>query len=180
MAKQHRLGVIAHAPAPQAGTSVLPDSLTNFDFLPDSANVRQPVVEALYGRSSATVWRRVKDGRIPAPRKVSERVTAWNVGELRRALASLVGEGNATQARVIGRPRTTAIRCGRVWNGLAADRRGVSLPVAFQDPPKSRAELVQSYPNCLVLRLPDATQARELTALVARVGARQGFTQERI
>jgi len=79
-----------------AGTSeqpkdeyVLPHALINFDLLPDSANVRQPVVEGLYGCSSATVWRRVKDGSIPAPRKLSTRVTCWNVGQLRRALASM-------------------------------------------------------------------------------------------
>ena len=63
------------------------DALRNFDSLPDSANVRQPVVEALWSCSSATVWRRVKDGRLPAPKKLSDRITAWNVGALRRALA---------------------------------------------------------------------------------------------
>jgi len=66
----------------------IPDALTNFDFLPDSANVRQPVVQALVGCSAATVWRMVKRGDLPAPRKLSERVTAWNVGELRKALAA--------------------------------------------------------------------------------------------
>jgi len=64
----------------------VPDALRHFDALPDSANVRQPVVEALYGCSGATVWRGVKRGTIPPPRKLSARVTAWNVGELRRAL----------------------------------------------------------------------------------------------
>jgi predicted DNA-binding transcriptional regulator AlpA len=67
--------------------SAISDALRDFDSLPDSANVRQPVVEALFACSSATIWRRVKDGRLPAPRKLSDRVTAWNVGELRRALA---------------------------------------------------------------------------------------------
>lgn len=67
--------------------SAIPDALKNFDSFPDSANVRQPVVEALYGVSAATVWRMVKRGTLPAPRKLSERVTAWNVGELRTALA---------------------------------------------------------------------------------------------
>jgi predicted DNA-binding transcriptional regulator AlpA len=28
----------------------------------------------------------VKRGTLPAPRKLSERVTAWNVGELRKTL----------------------------------------------------------------------------------------------
>jgi predicted DNA-binding transcriptional regulator AlpA len=65
----------------------IPEGLENFDRLPDCAHVRQPVVEALYACSAATIWRRVKDGRIPKPKKLSARVTAWNVGELRRALA---------------------------------------------------------------------------------------------
>lgn len=67
--------------------SAIPDALKNFDSFPDSANVRQPVVQGLLGVSAATVWRMVKRGTLPAPRKISERVTAWNVGELREALA---------------------------------------------------------------------------------------------
>lgn len=63
-------------------------SLQNFDSLPDSANVRLPVVQALFGCSAVTVWRMVKLGTIPAPRKLSPRVTTWNVGALRQALAA--------------------------------------------------------------------------------------------
>jgi predicted DNA-binding transcriptional regulator AlpA len=73
--------------AQRTDPSAIPDALKNFDSLPDSANVRQPVVEALYGVSAATVWRMVKRGTLPPPRKLSERVTAWNCGELRAALA---------------------------------------------------------------------------------------------
>lgn len=64
----------------------IPDALKNFDSLPNAANVRQPVVEALFACSDSTVWRRTKDGTLPRPRKLSPRVTAWNVGELREAL----------------------------------------------------------------------------------------------
>ena len=74
--------------AQRTAQSAIPDALKNFDSLPDSANVRQPVVEWLYSCSSATVWRNVKKGIIPAPKKLSERVTAWNVGDLRKALAA--------------------------------------------------------------------------------------------
>jgi hypothetical protein len=63
----------------------IPDALRNFDDLPDSANVRQQVVESLFGCSAATVWRMVKRGKLRT-RKLSERVTAFNVGELRTAL----------------------------------------------------------------------------------------------
>lgn len=74
----------------QLTNHTIPSALQYFDQLPDSANVRQPIVEALFACSSTTLWRRVKDGRIPKPRKLSDRVTAWRVGELRRSLAKSV------------------------------------------------------------------------------------------
>lgn len=64
----------------------IPDALKHFDSLPNSASVRLPIVAVLYACSSSSVWRGVKAGRIPKPRKLSERTTAWNVGELRAAL----------------------------------------------------------------------------------------------
>lgn len=66
----------------------IPEALKNFDSLPDSASVRQPVVQALFACSPASVWRGVKAGRIPKPRKLSPRTTCWNVGELRETLAA--------------------------------------------------------------------------------------------
>lgn len=69
--------------------SALDAALRNFDQLPDSAQVRQPVVEALFGISHASVWRRVNSGLLPKPRKFSPRTTTWNVGELRAVLRSL-------------------------------------------------------------------------------------------
>lgn len=71
---------------PDPAAAPIPDALRNFDALPDSANVRLPVVAALFACGPATVWRRVKKGALPAARKLSEGVTAWNVGELRKAL----------------------------------------------------------------------------------------------
>lgn len=68
------------------GADAARSALHHFDSLPDSAHVRQPVVEALFACSSATVWRRVKDGSIPSPEKLGPRISAWNVGKLRRAL----------------------------------------------------------------------------------------------
>jgi len=66
--------------------SALPNALANFDSQPDSAYVRQPVVQGLFSISPATVWRWVKRGTLPAPRKISLGVTAWNVGQLRAVL----------------------------------------------------------------------------------------------
>ena len=87
MAHHTDSGEIHNAPS-NSTPSTIPDALTNYDSFPDSAHVRLPVVAALVGCSSATVWRMVKRGTLPAPRKMSERVTAWNVGDLRKALAA--------------------------------------------------------------------------------------------
>ncbi len=67
--------------------SVDQNALAGFDQLPESANVRLPVVAALCGVSPVTVWRWSKSGRLPTPRRLSEGVTGWNVGDLRQALA---------------------------------------------------------------------------------------------
>jgi predicted DNA-binding transcriptional regulator AlpA len=61
-------------------------ALEIFDTLPDSANVRLPVVVSLFGISRVTVWRWTKQGRLPTPRRPSEGVTVWNVGDLRQVL----------------------------------------------------------------------------------------------
>lgn len=68
----------------------IPPALINFDSMPDSAYIRLPVLKALYGVSSATIWRGVKSGAIPKPTKLTERTTAWNVGQVRAALAAKV------------------------------------------------------------------------------------------
>ena len=64
-------------------------ALAKFDSLPDAAHVRLPVVLVLYACSRATAWRHVKAGLIPAPVKFSERITAWNVGVLRKHLMKM-------------------------------------------------------------------------------------------
>ncbi len=61
---------------------------TNFDDLPGDAFLRQPQVLSLVPFSSATLWRKVKEGSFPAPRKLSERCTAWQVGAIREWLAA--------------------------------------------------------------------------------------------
>ncbi len=65
----------------------IPPALQHFDSLPDSAHVRLPVVQGLFNCSRSTVWRMSARGELPEPRKLSGRVTAWNVGELRRVLS---------------------------------------------------------------------------------------------
>ena len=63
-----------------------------FDALPDSAFIREsqlvqspkrPDTTAPLPFSAPTLWRKVKAGTFPKPIKLSERVTAWNVGTVR-------------------------------------------------------------------------------------------------
>ena len=68
-------------------------TLINFNLLPDSTLVRMPVVLGLFSCSRATVWRWVRDGRFPAPKKIGGRMSAWVVGELRHTLKAII-EGN--------------------------------------------------------------------------------------
>ncbi len=74
-----------------AQNSKIPEELAFFDQLPDSANVRLKTVKQLFGISAATVWRQAGK-TIPAPKKYSARVTVWNVGQLRAALACQRGD----------------------------------------------------------------------------------------
>lgn len=63
-----------------------------FDALPDSAFIREsqlvqspkrPETPAPLPFSAPTLWRKVKAGTFPKPHKLSERVSAWNVGAVR-------------------------------------------------------------------------------------------------
>ncbi len=70
----------------QSKNTSAPQSLANFDSLPDAAFVRVGTVAGLFDCSVITVWRKAKDGTIPKPKKLSARVTGWNVGQLRATL----------------------------------------------------------------------------------------------
>lgn len=69
----------------------LPRAFTEFSSWPDEAFVQIQVVALLFDCSRSTVWRRIKQGIIPAPVKLAESCAAWRVGELREALALLAG-----------------------------------------------------------------------------------------
>ena len=71
--------------------------INSFDRLPDSAYVResqliqgtrQTVAGAPLPFSAPTLWRKVKEGSFPKPIKLSARVTAWRVGDIRAWLTS--------------------------------------------------------------------------------------------
>jgi predicted DNA-binding transcriptional regulator AlpA len=61
------------------------DALKQFHILPDEAGVRLPTVRGILACSSATIWRLAKAEKIKA-RKISERVTVFNVGSIRALL----------------------------------------------------------------------------------------------
>ena len=71
------------------------EAIKNFTHMPDDGLVRKPVVTALLGCSQATLWRMARDGRIAKPVRLSERVTAYRVGDVRKCLASLRREGES-------------------------------------------------------------------------------------
>lgn len=63
-----------------------------FDDLPDSAFIREaqlvqspkrPGTPTPLPFSAPTLWRLSKSGKFPKPVKLSERVTAWKVGDVR-------------------------------------------------------------------------------------------------
>ena len=64
------------------------DALAHFNDLPDCAYVRRPIVEALHSCTKSTIWRMVKNGTLPPPKRLSERMVAWQVGELRASMAA--------------------------------------------------------------------------------------------
>ncbi|WNC90513.1 AlpA family phage regulatory protein [Paraburkholderia sp. FT54] len=56
--------------------------------LPEAGYVRQSqLIPAIVPFSSATLWRKVKNGTFPRPVKLSERVTAWDASAVREYLA---------------------------------------------------------------------------------------------
>lgn len=72
-----------------------PGSKSAFDLLPDDGYVRERELVSSSKRpgesfvlpfSSATLWRKVKAGAFPTPLKLSERITAWRVGDVRNWL----------------------------------------------------------------------------------------------
>lgn len=75
----------------QISTSINP-ALRDADSLPDSAQVRLPVVKGLFGVSGATVWRMVKAGKLKTY-KLTERTTTFNMGELRALLNANKAKG---------------------------------------------------------------------------------------
>jgi predicted DNA-binding transcriptional regulator AlpA len=68
------------------------DSLPNSAWVRESQLVRSPKnadsVVAPLPFSAPTLWRKVAAGTFPKPCKLSDRVTAWNVGQVREWLSA--------------------------------------------------------------------------------------------
>lgn len=58
-----------------------------FDELPDAAFIRQAqLIPSIIPISPATLWRKVKNGSLPSPYRLSCRTVAWRVGDIRKFL----------------------------------------------------------------------------------------------
>jgi prophage regulatory protein len=71
----------AHAVSPTGMSGAAQRAITD---LPAVGYVRQSqLIPTIVPFSSATLWRRVNSGDFPKPVKLSERVTAWRVEDIR-------------------------------------------------------------------------------------------------
>ncbi|QBJ79586.1 AlpA family transcriptional regulator [Aquitalea sp. USM4] len=64
--------------------------LAPYGALPATGFVRLADLRQIIPLSDSSIWRRVKTGTFPKPLKLSERVTAWNVVDIRKFLADPV------------------------------------------------------------------------------------------
>ena len=75
-------------PRSTAGRSAVPTNHKTLIELPSTGYVRLPQVIALVPFSKSTLWRQVKTGAFPKPVKLSARITAWRVEDVRRWIGS--------------------------------------------------------------------------------------------
>ena len=61
------------------------------DRLPSEAFIRLPEVSSLTGMKRSTIYARIKAGKFPPPCKLTERASAWRVGEIRKWMVDPLG-----------------------------------------------------------------------------------------
>jgi predicted DNA-binding transcriptional regulator AlpA len=71
----------------RSGAMTPNDSIRFFDSLPDGALVPARTAAAILSLSRVSIWRLTKAGKLTS-KKIGERATRFNVGELRRFIAS--------------------------------------------------------------------------------------------
>ena len=89
-----------------------------FKDLPDLAliQIRGLIDYRVVPYSATTIWRFVKKGQFPAPIKVSDGVTAWRVGDIRKYLLAISNRPQDDSPKVaerkkrMGRPRKEAVK----------------------------------------------------------------------
>lgn len=59
--------------------------------LPETGYVSANTLATWLETSPSTIWRWSKSGRLPRPVKLGEATTRWDMGEVHKALAALVG-----------------------------------------------------------------------------------------
>jgi predicted DNA-binding transcriptional regulator AlpA len=65
----------------------------NFDSMPSTGFMRLPQVLEVVAFSAPTAYRKIKAGTFPKPVRLSERVAAWSVGDLRAWIQSQQTKG---------------------------------------------------------------------------------------
>jgi predicted DNA-binding transcriptional regulator AlpA len=65
--------------------------INTLDNLPDSALVSVAELANLVGVQPTTIWRWAKSGLLPQPQRIGQRCTRWQLGGVRKALASGAG-----------------------------------------------------------------------------------------
>lgn len=66
--------------------------------LPSTGFIRLPQVLSLFPVSRTAFYQGIKEGRFPAPVKLSERTAAWRVSDIRALLASYGEAANDGEA----------------------------------------------------------------------------------
>jgi prophage regulatory protein len=57
-------------------------------ILPETGFIRLPAVLKVFPVSKSTWWAGIKDGRFPKPVKLSQKITAWRVQDIRALIDS--------------------------------------------------------------------------------------------
>jgi len=71
---------------PEKSSSSLPCAVEKFDRMPNSARIGRSSLEIITGKSCATIYRWVSEGKLPKPKKLGNSHNSWSVGEIRAAL----------------------------------------------------------------------------------------------